>query len=202
MDHASLFRQLRQDSSLWRSLSAAKQCEEVGKWFAGRGWKTIGTGAFACVYRRAGEDQVIKVFPLGVGAGESTLAYLRSCRRGTNPMMPRVDGLTTVGRVGVAVMERLESTGGLLTVHAVAEDVGRYFRARSRNRRLNRDDLSEQAVRGEGRHFQVKDLSRLVSTLRTIRSQTPGSRLDLNQSNFMLRKTPQGKALVITDPLA
>ena len=84
----------------------------------------------------------------------------------------------------------------------IAEDVGRYFRARSRNRRLNRDDLSEQAVRGEGRHFQVKDLSRLVSTLRTIRSQTPGSRLDLNQSNFMLRKTPQGKALVITDPLA
>lgn len=203
MDHASLFRQLRQEAGLWKSRKAKEQREEVGRWFERLGWRPIGEGQFAQVYRRAGEAQVIKVFPLVGSAGEATLAYLQTCRRSKNPMMPRVDAVTTIGRVGVAVMEFLASARESTTVQAVSVDVEAYFRSRNRRtRRLEREDLSSQALRGEGTYFELGHLSRLVSTLRTLRSHTPGARIDLNAGNVMVRRTAGGHQLVITDPLA
>lgn len=203
MDHASLFRQLRQEAGLWKSRKAKDQRAEVGQWFERLGWRQIGVGMFAQVYRRPGEDLVIKIFPLVGSAGEATLAYLKSCRRSKNPVMPRVDAVTTVGRVGIAVMEYLATARESATVQAVSVDVEAYFRSRTRrSRRLDREDLSGQALRAEGRYFQVGDLARLVSTLRTLRSQTPGARIDLNAGNLMVRRVPGGHQLVVTDPLA
>lgn len=203
MDHASLFRQLRQEAGLWKSQRAHLQREEVGQWFERLGWRQVGSGVFATVYRRPGESQVIKIFPLTGSAGASTLAYLKACRRSTNPMMPRVDAVATVGRVGVAVMEQLATARESVAAQSVAVDVEAYFRSRRRrSRKLCREDLSPPALRAEGKYFQLSQLARLVSTLVRLRSLNPGARIDLNAGNVMVRSTEQGHQLVVTDPLA
>lgn len=203
LDHASLFRQLKRDAVAWSGSPARLQRDEVVAWFGRRGWKAIGEGAFAKVCRRPGEDRVLKVFRLNRTAGDATLAYLKACRRGVNPLMPRVDAVTTVGQVGVAVMEFLASAEEWKLAHAVSRDMADHFRSRTwRARRFDPASLSKEAIRGEGRAFTSPDLVRLAGVLGRIRAATPGSRIDLNRGNSMVRVTPEGRRLVITDPLA
>lgn len=179
----------------------AQQTTETAEQFTKRlrnmGYRCIGTGAFAAVYARPGDDVVIKVGREGEADPWVHYAHaVRSSKR--NPWLPEVNKValfhcSTVtqcdhsARYYVAEIERLKpiNTGrnrdhrdilsGLESVWDIVNDV------------------SERALAAFGLN---RDLTAAFSLISKVQRQTRSSR-DIHSGNVMLR----GEQFVITDPL-
>lgn len=177
----------------------AQQTTETADEFAKRlrkmGYRCIGTGAFAAVYSRPGDDVVIKIG--SDGEDDPWLHYAHACKSSKpNPWLPKINKVA---------LFNVTTSNGWDEQYYVAE-IERLKPITTSRKRIHREvlegldsvwDIAERSSLKAMRLLGMDD--NLVEAFRVItmvQDRTNGSR-DIHSGNVMLR----GDQFVITDPL-